>query len=174
MKFRGSTADTGTCRIYRLHSPTITRRQKKNKTPLTDRSARVWVPIAVKIEPRNDCTRDLLHCDPNNILHQHYTSRSQNSENASSICLHIFHPSTSYLPVRQSYSLSKRLFIIDPTATAILIEGLPYYLIFFPSHRTNLFLSLVAYVQQCCDISVTTLDVNTTPNSAHVLTMKKL
>jgi hypothetical protein len=37
--------------------------KKKNKTPLTDRSARVWVPIIVKIEPRNDCTRGLLHSD---------------------------------------------------------------------------------------------------------------
>ena len=101
-------------------TPQQSQDDKKNKTLLTDRSARVWVPIIVKIEPRNDCTRDHLHCDLNNILQQHYTSRTQNSENASSICLHMFHPSTSILPVRQSSSLSKCLFMIDPTATKIL------------------------------------------------------
>jgi hypothetical protein len=31
--------------------------QEDKKTSLTDRSARVWVPIIVKIEPWNDCTR---------------------------------------------------------------------------------------------------------------------
>jgi hypothetical protein len=68
-------------------TPQQSQEDEKNEKPLTDRSARVWVPIIVKIDPRNDCTRGLLHCDLNNILHQHYTSLTQNSENASSICL---------------------------------------------------------------------------------------
>ena len=62
--------------------------------------------------------------------------------------------------------------MIDPTATTILMKGLPDYLTFFPSHRTNLFLRLVAYVQQCCEISVTALDLKTAPNAADVLTEK--